>query len=336
MTARAWLRTLLLLAALGALLAWLLPAGTLGELPAILGAARPLPLLLAALSLLASVFLRALRLHVLLARGRDYPDTLLAHNVGAMVNCLLPLRTGELCMAMLLGRRLPGGAGEALARLFVDRLLDFLVLAALCGGALLASGPAQEFVAAPWRILGGAALLLLLAMGAGWLVCSRRQELLRLLEGFISGRLGRDAAPWLERADGLIDGARSLLDWRRLLMGAGLSAAGWAVLGLNLHWCLQTVTPTPAPAAALLGLGAITMGLIAAPLPSGLGATHGAIVLAYGLYGVGAGPALAGAVIYHAMGTALALLLGFVSLQRLGLSLDSLVRTLRPLRAKSD
>lgn len=332
MTARAWLRTLLLLAALAGLLAWLLPAGTLQELPAILGAARPLPLLLAALSLLASVFLRALRLHVLLARGKGYADTLLAHNVGAMVNCLLPLRSGELCMAMLLGRRLPGGAGEALARLFVDRLLDFLVLAALSGAALLAGGPAEAFGMAPGRLLAGALLLFLLALGATWLVCSRRQGVLRLLEGLIAGRLGRDAAPWLERAGGVIDGARSLLDWRRLLAATGLSAAGWLVLGLNLHWCMETATPAPALPAALLGLGAITAGLIAAPLPSGLGATHGAIVLAYGLYGVGAGPALAGAVIYHAMGTAAALLLGFLSLQRLGLSLGTLLAALRARR----
>lgn len=304
---------------------WLWRAVNLGELLRIIGTARPDMLALMVLLPVIANATRALRLHVVLQNKPGVLHTVHAYNVGAMVNCLLPLRSGELCMALLLGPHLPGGKTEALSRLFVDRFLDLLAVMALFAATALLLDQARVQAIAPGRALGYAGLGLALTAGTVWMLCAREPLVLRLIRA-LAGMLRREPESWASRSAAAIDGMRALFRGHVLARAVGLSLLAWTGITLNFHVGMAALFPPPGQACSMLAVSMTVFGLMVAPMPAGIGTTHGAIVLALGFFGVGAEQALAFAILYHAVSTAVSLLLGFIGLQALGLTLRPLLR----------
>jgi len=313
------------LGALAALVVWLARTVNVDALAAALREARLWPLLLmAALAILAGA-LRALRLHVVLQRRDGFAHTFHANNVGNLMNCLLPLRSGEVGIALLMGPRLPGGHTEALSRLFVDRLLDALAVLALFAITLplLDNARAGRLDSTQALLLGGGGAAALVA--AMWLACMLEAWALRCVR-LLMGALGRDAAPWERRLAAGLDGLRVLFRGRVLLPAGTLSLATWALTALAFHVGFATLFPSPGATCAMVAVCLTVLGLMVAPMPAGIGTTHGAIVLALGLFGIGAEQALAFAILYHALSTAVSLLLGLIGLRALGLRLLPLLK----------
>lgn len=314
------------LAALAGLLAWLARAVDVRALGQALAQARPGPLLLMALLALAFTLTRALRLHVVLQHRGAPLRTIHISNIGAMLNCLLPLRAGEVGMSLLLGPNLPRGCSEALSRLFVDRLLDTIAVLAVLAAALPQLGPGQQDIT-PGRALlfgaGGAAGLIL----AAWGLCAQEARVLRCA-GALARLLRRDQGAWARRAEGMLEGLRSLFHSRVLLLAGGLSLLAWSLLALAFQAGMSALFPPPNPGCALLAVGMTVLGLMVAPMPAGIGTTHGAIVLALGSFGVGVEQALAFAILYHAVSTAISLLLGLIGLWSLRVAPGPLLRAL--------
>ncbi|MDR3639968.1 MAG: lysylphosphatidylglycerol synthase transmembrane domain-containing protein [Humidesulfovibrio sp.] len=313
------------LAVFAGIAVWLARAVDLEVLADILRQARPLPLLLLAVLPAVTSTVRAVRLHVVLQQKGGLRHTFHTSNIGAMVNCLLPLRSGELCLAFLLGPRLPGGRSEALARIFVDRLLDILAVLALFAAALpqlRRAGPGALASGETFRLIfGGAAIL----VGALWALCAAEPLVLRTAH-VLARILRRETTTWERRATAILHGTRALFRGRVLLVAGALSLAAWGLVALTFQAGMAALFPPPGLVCAILAMSMTILGLIIAPMPSGIGTTHGAIVLALGFYGIGAEQALAFAILYHAASTLVSLLLGSLGLWALGLSLGRLLK----------
>ncbi|MBU1041549.1 MAG: flippase-like domain-containing protein [Proteobacteria bacterium] len=304
---------------------WLWRAVDLRELLRIIIAARLDMLALTILLPAVSNTIRALRLHVVLQNKPGLLHTVHVYNIGAMVNCLLPLRSGELSMALLLGPRLPGGKTEALSRLFVDRFLDLLAVLALFAATALLLDQTRIQAITPGRGLGYVGLGLALTVGTAWMLCFCEPLVLRLVLT-LAGLLSRDPEPWVRRSTAAISGLRALFQWRIMAQALGLSLLAWTSITLNFHAGMAALFQPQGLAYSMLAVSMTVFGLMVAPMPAGIGTTHGAIILALGFFGVGAEHALAFAILYHAVSTMVSLLLGFIGLQALKLTLRPLLR----------
>lgn len=319
------------LAVLAALVVWLTRSVDLNAVAEALGQAKPWPLVL--MAVLTALFgaVRAVRLHVILQHGGKLLHTYHASNIGLMVNCLLPLRSGEMCMALLLGRRLPGGSAEALSRLFVDRLLDLLAVLALFAATAPLLGTHSPMLN-PGRALllgGGGAVAVI---GAVWLACALESSVLRCVR-FLARAAGRDAAPWEIRVGSAIQGLRALFQGRVIFIAGGCSLLAWALVPLTFQAGMSALFPPPDLTCAMLAMALTVLGLVVAPMPAGIGTTHGAIVLALGIFSISAPQALAFAILYHAVSTAISLLLGMIGLWALGLRLPHLLKGISAARS---
>lgn len=326
-----WLRAAPVVLGVGlalGLVIWLTRSVDMDALLDILSQARPGPLLLLSLLPVLSIATRALRLRVVLQSRTSWWQTFHISTIGIMINCMLPLRSGDLCMALLLGPSLPGGKSEALSRLFVDRLFDVLAVLALFAATLplLSQAQAQPLTASNGLWLVGLGLFLII--GAAWAICAFEPLALRTTRG-LAGILRRDSAQWERRTSAALIGMRSMFQGRVLFVAGGLSLLAWSLVALTFQTGMTALFPPPALPCAMLAMSLTVFGLMVAPTPAGIGTTHGAIVLGLGIFGIGTEQALAFALLYHAVTTTVALLLGAVSLWASGLSLGSLLRGVR-------
>jgi len=275
--------------------------------------------------LLLSNLLRAFRLHIILQSGQTYLRTFHVCNIGNLTNSILPLRAGEFCMAALLAKDLPGGGGEALSKLLADRLIDLLTVAVFFLGALLFLIPpghaAQREMHAALAIamsLGAICALLLAALAL-------ESSLVRLVQAAGRG-LGRNADGIIAALRAGIEGLRCLFRKRIFSHALLLSLAIWLVVAATFFVGMLMFGLPPQFAGAILAMCFTVAGLVALPLPAGVGTTHGAIVIALMLFGVEFEQALAYAIAYHALNTGLNIALGLLGLKALRLNLAGLRR----------
>ena len=169
-------------------------------------------------------------------RWQDCAGPLLA---GFAANNVLPFRAGDLMRGLAFNARLGVGAGGALATLFVERLLDLLMMLLLLGAALWAFG----FDAARVFGVSGPLLLLLAAVVAAVLMFPR----LLLPFSRLVGRLAR-RLPAAARFQAGLDSAMATL----------VSLSGGSTMGRLVLWS----------AAAWLSEGGVYM-LVAHSMVSG-------------------------------------------------------------------
>lgn len=325
-----------LLLALCLVLWFLLPRPPeLARLPGIIAATDPLFLGLMLLLIGTSASLRALRLHIIMQGGQSLAGTFHIANVGTMANSVLPLRAGEFCMAALLAKTLPGGAAEALSKLLADRLLDLLTvggffiatLSLLIPSEHAAQGNAGAVISTALALAGiVTALALVIACGP------RLAERIRTT----GRRLGKNLDPLAATLDAAVEGLRSLFRKGVFLRAAGLSLCIWGVVSLSFLAGMLMLGLPGNYACAVLAMCFTIAGLITVPAPAGLGSVHGAIVIALTLFAVPFEQALAFAIIYHALTTAVSIVLGLIGLKSLKLDFGGLRRLARTGRASPD
>lgn len=322
----AFLKAAIYLVVAGGIVIALISLTDLSRLKTTLAQARPGPLAVLLLLQIAATALRAERLRRILGGAATYERIFHIANTGNMINCLVPLRAGEFCMTFLLSGSLRGGAGEALSKIFVDRLLD-LVTVVLLFIATALSLP-QDIPAAPG--LRGAAAVCAVALPLAWLalfLLSRWQSptlgAVRLLASpfrFLSWdrlepriRTGLDSLGVLFRPDELF-----------ALLGRSLLI--WLLIAGSYHFGLAALFPPPAVQASVLAMCFTVVGLMAVAAPAGVGTVHGAIVIALALFGIPVDQGLAFALLYHALVTMLNIALGLVGTHALGIRPGRLLR----------
>lgn len=251
----------------------------------------------------AGVVVRAFRWSVLLrplvpATARGVLPVVAA---GYTANNVLPLRTGELVRAFLLGRRYGVRKTSALATIAVERLFDGLTMLTF----LLAATTVISFTAELRQLAllaFGLFAALLLGLFALTLGGDLRDRLLQLLIGPLPTRL----ADRVERlAESFLGGLGVLTRRRDLALVTGASFLAWGCEATT-YWLIARgfearLADAMGPAATLLTTGVANLWTLVPAAPGYVGTFHTGVVLALrDALGVPSGLALSYAILLHA------------------------------------
>jgi uncharacterized protein (TIRG00374 family) len=212
------------------------------------------------------------------------------------LNNVLPLRAGDVLRAVGFNRRLDVGPGSVTATLFVERLLDMLMLLGVLGLVLMLFDLRLQQIAR----IGGAGLLLLAVLIALLLLVPRissfavglGQRLLARLASGLATRLAPEVARGLTSLQALAGGA---------LMGRLLlwSAAAWCLEGLMFWGVAQALPSLSAPRASWLAFPLATLSTLVPSSPGYVGTFDYFASLAMRLLGNADAAAAAYAVLAH-------------------------------------
>jgi uncharacterized protein (TIRG00374 family) len=233
--------------------------------------------------------------------------------IGYLFNALLPGRVGEVVRSALLSQTERVSPVRAFGTIFVEKLIDVLLLVALLGCL-------TAFISLPeWVARAG----LTVAVGFGALgvvfvvLCTRRAAFVNWLEQHV------DALPLVRRAHpsrlaSVLLSAADSLRYPRLLVPqvlltvlmwgcayATVAATAWSfrAAGLDLPWT-----------ALALVLVATNLGMTVPAAPASLGVYHGMAVAVLALFGVDKSLALSFAVALHALGFGTMMVIGATTL----------------------
>ena len=290
-------------------------------------AARPLYVaaMLAAWS--AMLFLRPLRMLLLLravsrpAAG-EYGAIWTAHVIGMAVNSIVPMRGGDLAMALLFRQRLGVSVPQALSVILLDRVCDTAAVATVFLASLV-DLPA----AAPWS--HGLALALSVGLVAGLAALALMVRLRAPFLTWLARRLARFARGprWHAIVQDLLSGLASFRTTWFTSVIILITAALWGSTVLSYWLGIRAVIGGIPFAAAGFAVGAVGLSFIVPLAPGGFGVFHAAVVFALGAFGVPVEPALAFAIIAHALQLLSVLALAGISSLVMGLDPRTLLRT---------
>ena len=309
---------LLVLCAVSLLCLWLAVQGVdMPELvPAVIGADGRFLALTVAFTV-GTLFVRACRWRVLLPpTGKaNMADLFIATSVGLAAINLIPARLGEVVRAYALRARAGISVSTALATLVVERVLDLAaVLAAL--GVVLVQLPLPE-----WVQRSGQALLLADAVILVVLVLLHRYPATARLVARRS--LAPLSTKWASRIEGLLtsftDGLSILSRPGHLLAALGWTLVLWAVVGLAILSNLQALRLPATPLSTLTVLAVLSLGLTVPSGPGFVGTFEFFAVFSLGLLGISRTPAMAFALVFHAIQFLPTVVIGVVCLWAGGL-----------------
>ena len=247
-----------------------------------------------------------------------------------MANNLLPARAGEVMRAVS-AKAVEGISGvTALASIMMERILDGLVLVMLLGlGVALA--PDRVGLDPTVRYVGKAAL----AVFAGALAL---MLLAKLKSGAVARLAGRVLPPGRAReaAGRILDSVIQALGFLRFDLGfllvAALSLLVWLAEGAMFYLALPALGLPASLDRALLTLTIVNFGLLIPSLPGYLGLFQGGVILALGLFAVSRETALTYSLVVHFIQYFLATGIGLYYLNRLGLSLALIKKSMGAFR----
>lgn len=275
----------------------------------------------------AGVWIRAVRWSVLLRPltsikvRQVFPIVV----VGYTANNVLPLRTGELVRAYLLGKQTGVRKTSSLATIAVERLFDGLTML----GFMLAAATVVSFTS-QLRHLTLVAFVLFVGLLIGLFVLtlggSFRDRLLQL----VLGPLPVPIADRVERiAESFLSGLGVLTRARDLALVAGTSLAAW-LCEAAMYWIIAralgtTISEVLTVGATLLTTGVANMATLIPSSPGYVGPFEaGVLLVVNGALGVQREVALSYAILVHAALFFPITLIGLVIWWRQHLSLDQL------------
>lgn len=283
--------------AVGAVFMWLSLRGTDAEAVfATLSDARPAPVLGVVAVALFFMFMKALRWKVIL-RPAGRPSLNSLHSaiyIGTAANLVIA-HSGELLRAALVGRKEGIAPSAVLASVGIERVFDFITVAALLGVVLAFDQRLHESAAAAGFIaiaaVGIGLALMMILMKPSWLRSALSDLLARILPpvvmNFISDQLRRSlvglavlGSPWLLLQVFLL----SLLQWSFII------AAVW--------FCADAVGQSITIPMAITIWVLMVVGLTLPSSPAQLGTTQLAFMLGLTLTQTGSQAAFAASVIY--------------------------------------
>ena len=271
------------------------------------------------LALFFAVFaLRAWRWAVLLGGTRFWP-TWHANVIGYFFNQTLPLRVGEIARAYVISKNGGVDLTRALSAVVVERLFDLASVVLMFAFFALRIPMRPAFTRA--ATLGSVAMVLGVATGVLFVVFGPAIERAILAHG---ARLGPTRAPAIvARLRQIREALRSVGSARRLAEALLLTVLVWATTIALAAVCLRAFLPQDGliPRAGL----AVVMANLGGALPSapaGLGIIQGFATSALVVpFGVPEHIALAFVLVWSLSQPLILIVLGFVSLGRVGLSL---------------
>ena len=273
----------------------------LGACARVLSGANPAPLVVCLAVIAIQVALRSVRWRLLLPAPRRGGGIALKRIVpvlliGYLGNTVLPARLGEPIRAYLVARREDLDAAEAFGSVVLERVVDTATLAVVAfAAAVVVRAPSWIVQAtAVAAIAGTAVTVALVVIGPGPLVRATRR-----IAAHVPGAARIE--PVLVRLDDFARGIDRPARSRAIVAAAVISAACW-MLDATTFWLVARSVGTPLdPAAALLIDSVTVLGTALPSAPGYVGTFELAAATTAQALGVAAVPALALAVLAHAM-----------------------------------
>ena len=275
-----------------------------GDVVALIGRADPALLAVAFLAYYASFPLRGLRWRFVLARSglsiglRDSTEILF---LSWFVNCLVPAKLGDLYRAYLLRGNYGASISRTVGTVFIERIADIIVIAALA----LSAGY--------WSFRGRSRPEIDALFIVGFVVAG---SLIILVIGlrFMGGRVGRVLPVRLRDLwERFHEGSTSALSARSIPVIALLTVAIWLLEGTRLYFVIRALDLPDVG----LGISASVFVALAAALltaipltPAGFGFVEAGIIGVLAIYGVGTEPATAVALVDRALSIVTVIILG--------------------------
>lgn len=280
----------------------------------------PLWLVLAMLLAAAAQALFAARWFVVAgaAHGWTFGDAFDFLAIGALAGLVLPNRLNDVARAVAAGRYHGASATGLFGTIVIERILDVLMLVGF-GAAVSA------LMSVPAVVQGGlATLLIIVLVGVVILWVGERGPL-----GVITRWAGRWRGPGSrvhEWADRFLAGTGVIRERSRLPKAMLLSLAGWICAAASTS-CVLMAFGVSAPwfAGAFVIVIVNLAGVLPAP-PAGIGVYHYSAMVGISPWASDPSTAFAFALVSHALGAGVSVVLGVSSLTRKGLSLRGLQR----------
>lgn len=292
-----------------------------GRLLQVVGQARLIYAIPAALFVILGLFARARSWHVLLLGQVPYRRAFWALNEGYLLNSVLPLRLGELGRAYSVSRGTRVGAGQAFASVVVERLIDVAVsLAALLWSLTLITAPAW----AGQVTMTATALLAAGVLGSALIVLSRR----KILEGLRRLPVLRSIG-LLKAAQGFTDGLSGAGSLGRLARSSTWSAVAWATAWAQLAAVFAMFGLSAPIEVFVFVMGVTAFGAAIPSSPGAIGVFELSMVAAMLVAGYEREAALSVAVVMHFLQLGITAVLGAVALAQEGQSLLGLAERAR-------
>ena len=263
------------------------------------GAARQAGLLLPAIIIALDacmIAINALRLRVLLRTSTvSFASCFLALLTASAINNVTPFRGGDVARLWMLNHAGGVTKSTAAAIAVVENLLQILVLAAISFFASLAV-PGQKWatIAAPIVFIAAIAALLLARVIARPATGTEAEAPRALGRGGLAPRV-RELLARLE------PGFRALSDRGVTARAVGLSLGAWICESVMVVLCARALGLSVGFALAPVILLGINLALALPATPAGAGPFESAAAAVLILAGVAKGPAVAFAVLYHAI-----------------------------------
>lgn len=280
----------------------------------------PLWLVLAMLAAAAAQTLFALRWYVLAGSGHGwtFSDAFDFLAIGALAGLVLPNRLGDVARAVAAGRYHSTSATGLFGTIVIERVLDVLMLVTFGAGV-------SALMAVPTAVQGALATLLLIVLGLVAVLWLGERGPLGLAAGWARRWRGPGSRVHL-MADRFLDGTGVIREPARLPQALLLSLAGWLSAAASTS-CVLAAFGLGAPwfAAAFVIVIINLAGVLPAP-PAGIGVYHYAAMVGIAPWVGDTSTAFAFALVSHALGAGVSVILGVSSLTRKGLSLRGLQR----------
>lgn len=312
-----------------ALVFFMLRLVDLAAIGAALADVRAAPLSLAVLALLLTLVLKAWRWHYLMESIRPVDVRYLwsATSIGAMVDMVLPARTGDVVRAWMVGRKANVSKMSSLATIVVEKVLDVFVI-------LMISVPLLAFVTFPGEdaaltrgfrtgIYAGAIACFVL-VAALFLFRSRELRSSTLVHRALPFLPDRLRSRIVDVVDNFGAGMQTIKTGRHLFATLALSLVLWTTYALSNYLVLAAFSLQLPVYASFLFLIFQALGVTLPSSPGFIGTYHAAVVVGFALFGVSQDMAFGVAIVMHAAFFFPFIVLGFFLLWRENLSLRSL------------
>lgn len=263
----------------------------------------------------------------------SFMSTFWGMNLGYLLNNIMPLRLGEFGRAAFISENEKGKIGffEVLAAVVAERLLDLLVgfsFLIFCLLFLVKDDSLKQLAAVGTVVLVIAIIFIFYA--------TRNQaKVISWLHGIFpnSKFMQEKIVPAIEK---LLNGFQFFVKPGRFILSFGILAFSWTFSMFEYGLLQNIMLPTSEWWWPVLVIPASAFANALPAAPAGLGVYEAGAVGAYALVGVAKAPALAMALITHAVQIIIPSLLGVVALMLSSQSLGSLINRATNLRQKKD
>lgn len=275
--------------------------------------------LMAAFFTLFFLLVRTLGWRALLAFRPTYRNTFMKLCLGYFINNIFPFRLGEISRAVFMGASLKVNPGHILSSIFIERVLDLIILAFF----LLIMLPYVVGMAwiktTAWLILG------IMVIGLIFLFFVIRNS--RLFENFLS-RIGNKSNLFAKMIVpfflSLLEGFKTLRNPKQFAAGFFGILGSWLVSFVQFSLFLYLLTGTSEWWWGAFANTILALGIALPSAPAGLGIYESSIVAGLKLFNIDESIALAFALIMHISQFILIGILGIYALSRDGFSLKNL------------